>query len=144
MGNERGAVQLAVLAERLREQVDELLAILVLRLIKRHAQHVAQLAQRGGQTVRQSLDHRVVDLPERHLDAQPAQDRAVERTVVDDDLGGVVDQPLQLGEVLRHVAVGAVPHLNRVVVDRGGNQQHLGLLGVGVRAVRDGHGAEGF
>ena len=89
--------------------------------------------------MRHRLDHRVVDFIHRNINIVVAQYGAVERAVVDHHSVGTVDQHL---DVVQRAASGQVHHLYGLVIKRIGDQQHLRLLGVGVRAVRNRHSAE--
>ncbi len=136
VGRVRRAVtdaELAIGGLRLAEQEDQPLAVFVLRQIGRHMQYRAELVQRAGEAVRQRLHHRVVDLLHRQVDADVAQDGAVERGVVDDDHRGLVHQVLQI--VQRRGAVGHVHADGGLIVPSIGRQNDLGTLRVSVGAV---------
>ena len=92
-------------------------------------------------TVCHCLDHRVAPV-QQCVAEQPrhgvAQHRAVESAVVRHDL--VEGGGAQLGR--RRRVGGHVPHLHRAVVDRVGEEHHLGALGIGVNPMCNWHGAE--
>ena len=89
-----GPVQLVVTAQRLAEQLDEPLAVLVLGLVGGQAQHLAEHAEATRQAVRHGLHHGVVDMAGVDVEAPDVPDhRAVEVAVVDHHLG--IGQPLE-------------------------------------------------
>ncbi len=137
----RRTAQLAALRLGLAEQLDPGLALLVLGRVGGHAQDLAELAERPRQAVRHRADHRVEDaLGGQHDAGRVAQQRAVERAVLDHDLDGGVGQVRQ-HLVVRLVEVG---HVHRPVVDRPLVHQDLRAFGVAVRAVGDRRLAVGF
>ena len=138
-----GSPQLHVFWAWLGEQVYQLLARLVFSFVGRHAEDVAQRAQRAGEAVGERLHHRVAYLLNGYVDASMAQDCAVEVAVVDDDAVGEVNHRLKsLWPVTS--AMCAIPDLHRRIVYRKRHKQHLRLFGIAVRAVRDRHGAVCF
>ena len=160
-----GAAQGAVGRARLAEQVDQLPAVFVFGLVGVDLQHVAQCAQRAGHAVGQGAYHRVTpafgtgETPAprfieikacwaaqsalcpalyKHL----AQYCPVEMTVVRHQRHRLVAQ--QVVQCLRHAVLGAVPHADRAVVHRPGEQHDLGFFGVSVRAVGNRHFGKRF
>ena len=74
----RGPAKLLVLGARHAEQIDQPPAVLVLRLVHRNVQDVAELRERAGQGMRQGEDHRVDDLLGRDLDVIVPGNGAIE------------------------------------------------------------------
>ena len=142
MGLRSSPTHLHILRLGLCEAVNETLAPFVLGLVLWHAQSLTELPQRAGQAVEQCEDHRVDNLPHRHVYADVAQHCAVEGAVVDHDAVGVVDHRLQSVTPVRQ-ALG-LPDSHRVVVRRPRDEQNLGVFGVAVRARLNTGRAEGL
>ena len=138
----RRPAQLDVLGPGLREKLYQLLARLVFSLVLRDFEHVAEHSERAGQAVLQRDHHGVCNFIHRNIYAAMTQHGAVKVAVVDYNFVSPVDHGLQGFAPVRHVL--RVPHSHLVLVPRPWHQHDLCRLGIGMGAVRDRHGAEGF
>ena len=127
------ATHLVALRLRLAEELDETLAVLVLRFVGRHAEHVAQVAKSAGEPVLIGDDHGVHDHLERDVVAVGGKHNRVEHhAVVPDDLALARLHFLErLGKRFWHLfglRVRAVPDAGGFVVDGVAPQQNLAVF----------------
>ena len=127
------ATHLVALRLGLAEELDKTLAVLVLRFVGRHAEHVAQVAKSAGEPVLIGDDHGVHDHLERDVVAVGGKHNRVERhAVVPDDLALARLHFLErLGKRFGHLfglRVRAVPDAGGFVVDGVAPQQNLAVF----------------